>query len=88
MLRISRIVNVFHRSFATAPKPQPQPMPLGNKADQLEFARAVRAQEQLNGTPEAFEEVEAARKTKIAYEGFDGDVNPLTGEVRDIILIF
>lgn len=66
------------RCFSRMP---PSPFPLGDAAEQAEFKQAVRAQEQANESKEALEEADAVRREKLEYQGWEGDVNPSTGEV-------
>lgn len=63
-------------------RPSPSPIPLGNKWEQAEFVASVQRQTQENSSPEAFKEADEARKAKLEYEGFEGAVNPETGEVN------
>ena len=60
---------------------QPRPIPLGNPKEQKEFQQLLRENDAKQSTPEAQVEAEIRAKEKNAYEGWEGDVNPVTKEV-------
>lgn len=60
---------------------QPRPLPLGNLADQKEFQELVKKAEMQSQSQERLDEINENERAKKEFEGWEGNVNPITGEV-------